>query len=214
LDEGDDGPLELVEEPPAPKDSRQAFEVPNKPQAIDRDGEIPTVPTEQLRRAALGIALADGGIGAWVADVIPDGPADRAGVRPGDSILCLNGHRVRDPEDVSWHIAHVRPDEQVVLRVQRLGYHYRFAATLDTAANVFGTPRNISQNKLHRDTNAQTVMRPNFDMLRQLDLMQQRIDTLEQEVRMLRTKVTELQEARSEESKDKPEPTAGAIQDF
>ena len=55
------------------------------------------------RRARLGLTLGspadDAAVGAPVEDVLEDGPADRAGLRPGDVIVALDGHELSDPVD-------------------------------------------------------------------------------------------------------------------
>lgn len=54
-------------------------------------------------RGFIGLALTDapGSGGAVVAMVKPGGPADRAGVRPGDIILAINGSAVDRADTVT-----------------------------------------------------------------------------------------------------------------
>lgn len=41
----------------------------------------------------------------WVREVVPESPADRAGLQPGDLIRTINGHTVRDLVDYRFYIA-------------------------------------------------------------------------------------------------------------
>jgi putative serine protease PepD len=88
---------------------------------------------ESVRRAYLGIestaALTPSG-GAEVRTVVPGGPAERAGIRPGDVITRVAGRPVRDPGDVSSAIAGQKPGDEVELEVQRGGTVVSLEATL------------------------------------------------------------------------------------
>ncbi len=41
----------------------------------------------------------------WVREVVPESPADRAGLQPGDLIRTINGHAIRDLVDYRFYIA-------------------------------------------------------------------------------------------------------------
>lgn len=68
----------------------------------------------RIARSAIGItvsALADADVqpmrlpdssGALVRSVLPGGPGDQAGLKPGDVIVSFNGHRVPGPERLRW----------------------------------------------------------------------------------------------------------------
>src|SRR5260370_21269716 len=51
----------------------------------------------------------------WVREVIPESPADRAGLQPGDLIRTINGHAVRDLVDYRFYVA----DEELTIRFDR-----------------------------------------------------------------------------------------------
>ncbi|NEE00546.1 S1C family serine protease [Phytoactinopolyspora halotolerans] len=65
------------------------------------------------------------GPGARVADggdepgITPDGPAERAGVRPGDVITELNGERIRNAAELIVMLRSHEPGEQVTLTIER-----------------------------------------------------------------------------------------------
>jgi putative radical SAM enzyme (TIGR03279 family) len=53
--------------------------------------------------------------GLLVESVEPGSPGEAAGLRPGDRLLCVEGHDVRDPLDVKFHAAEPR----VILTIRR-----------------------------------------------------------------------------------------------
>jgi putative radical SAM enzyme (TIGR03279 family) len=53
----------------------------------------------------------------WVREVTPDGPADLAGVQPGDLLRTINGHPVRDLVDYQFYAA----EDELLLEVERNG---------------------------------------------------------------------------------------------
>lgn len=57
--------------------------------------------------------------GALIAGVLKGGPADQGGVRPGDVLLSVNGHPVKDSSSLLNLIAALKPDERVELTVAR-----------------------------------------------------------------------------------------------
>lgn len=79
---------------------------------------------QQVRRGWLGVTIQDMddntskalGLtepqGALVADTIPGEPADRAGIKPGDVILALDGKPVEDTGELLRDIASVQPGKQ------------------------------------------------------------------------------------------------------
>ncbi len=59
--------------------------------------------------------------GALVASVLPDSPAARTGVRPGDVILGLGGERLDDFKDLPWLVAGREIGKETALVVYRQG---------------------------------------------------------------------------------------------
>ncbi|HLH42613.1 MAG TPA: DegQ family serine endoprotease [Bryobacteraceae bacterium] len=57
--------------------------------------------------------------GVLVNSVDPDGPAERAGVRPGDVITAVNGVRVDDANSLRNHIAGTAPGSEITLTILR-----------------------------------------------------------------------------------------------
>ena len=86
---------------------------------------------EDPERAFLGVssgAAPEGG--AQVGGVVPDGPAFRAGLREGDTIVQINDQPVRDPDDVSSVVNSRRPGDEVRVVVERDGERRTLTVTL------------------------------------------------------------------------------------
>lgn len=56
-----------------------------------------------------------------VGEIIPNGPAEKAGILPGDTILAVNGKGVRDFGELTTRIALARGGRDVTLEIQRPG---------------------------------------------------------------------------------------------
>ncbi|RPI44261.1 MAG: Do family serine endopeptidase, partial [Betaproteobacteria bacterium] len=72
--------------------------------------------------------------GALVSNIEPGGPADKAGLRPGDVIRKLNGQTIVASGDLSTLIGQSKPGEQVSLEVWRQGKREALTATLGDAS--------------------------------------------------------------------------------
>ena len=51
----------------------------------------------------------------WVREVVPESPADRAGLQPGDLVRTINGHLIRDLVDYRFYVA----DEDLLIGFER-----------------------------------------------------------------------------------------------
>jgi len=71
--------------------------------------------TEELSRS-FGVREREG---VLVADVIKGGPAEQAGVRPGDVVVEFNGSKIKEVPDLQRRVANVTPGEKVKLIVVR-----------------------------------------------------------------------------------------------
>ena len=59
--------------------------------------------------------------GVLVKDVVPGGPAAKAGVESGDVILAVEGHEIDDPDELRFRLATLRADTPVQLTLWRDG---------------------------------------------------------------------------------------------
>jgi len=75
--------------------------------------------------------------GALVGEVLPKGPADRAGFKDGDVVVQFNGKEVRDSRQLKLTVAETKPDSKVPVEVLRDGS----AKTLEvTVGRLPGSP--------------------------------------------------------------------------
>jgi serine protease Do len=70
--------------------------------------------------------------GALIADVIEGSPADKAGLKPDDVVIAVDGREVRDNTDLTSYIASRAPETTVHLKVLRNGVEKDVAVTLGT----------------------------------------------------------------------------------
>jgi len=68
--------------------------------------------------------------GAWVKDILPGGPADRAGLSPDDVILAFDGTTVSDPNELRWLASIAGVNKVVTLRVARMERVFDIRVTL------------------------------------------------------------------------------------
>ncbi|MBU1378157.1 MAG: Do family serine endopeptidase [Alphaproteobacteria bacterium] len=73
--------------------------------------------TPEMARS-LGLAIPQGAV---VADLYPNGPAARAGLKQGDVVLQADGRAVADAADLNYAIRNHRPGESIQLSVRRAG---------------------------------------------------------------------------------------------
>jgi serine protease Do len=81
--------------------------------------------------ASLGKALGTGAKGALVAELVPHGPAERAGLKPGDVIVSLDGAPVPSSEDLPRMVARHAPGSQSKIEIMRNGKRETMSVTLD-----------------------------------------------------------------------------------
>jgi len=92
---------------------------------------------DTIERAYFGVTTSDApGGGAAVAGVAPAGPAERAGIRPGeDTIVGLDGRTVRGPDDLLAAIEPLEPGDRVSVIVERDGRRRTISVRLGERPN-------------------------------------------------------------------------------
>ena len=68
--------------------------------------------------------------GVAISDVTADSPAEKAGIKRGDTVLSINGQDVTTAEDLRNIIAQLPPGTKVTLKLTRGGKELRIAVTL------------------------------------------------------------------------------------
>ena len=101
------------------------------PVSIARDVLEQIVATGEVVRGWVGVEIQDltpelaasfgyrDASGALIAGVLRGSPADRAGVRPGDVLVALDGETVRDPRAMLDMVAALPPGKRAAFRVRR-----------------------------------------------------------------------------------------------
>jgi serine protease Do len=85
--------------------------------------------------------------GVIVGDVRKDGPADKAGVKPTDIILAINGQSVKDGDDLVGRVADMPVGTQATLTVDRNGKKMDLKLTIQDRTKVFSDdPRVVGEN--------------------------------------------------------------------
>ena len=88
----------------------------------------------KIERAFLGVSngTSNDQSGSVVSSVTPGGPADKAGLQPGDKIVAIDGRPISSSDDVSAAVAARRPGEQAKVTVIRGGNRRTLTVTLGT----------------------------------------------------------------------------------
>ena len=117
------------------------------PIIIDRDGERYTVVLPMRRMAArmqtaqqsgpwLGVYLDDNEDGPVITHTYPQSPAQRAGLRPGDVVVQIDGEDVTDSEEVMRRIEDFRAHDQLKLTILRNDREREMTATLGDRSEI------------------------------------------------------------------------------
>jgi serine protease Do len=83
-----------------------------------------------IERGWLGVSVEDSRNGVTVASVERTSPAGRAGVRPGDMILAVNGERIETSRGLIRTVAAVTPGSSVNLSIRRQGREFDLPVTV------------------------------------------------------------------------------------
>lgn len=119
-------PLQIPTEAESPQPTDQSGDVAGPKRT---SGDDPAGTTDEKPR--LGVIVLDSpGRGVFVAAIDPFGPAMRAGLRPGDYLLKLNGVEVSSPDELRKELVKHRPDDQVEIMRWRCGVESLHVAKL------------------------------------------------------------------------------------
>jgi putative serine protease PepD len=88
---------------------------------------------KQVQTGYLGVSMGvptGGQDGALVQEVASGSPAAKAGLRPGDLVVAIDGQSVADPSEMSARVRAHKPGDRVTLKVVRGGNETTITATL------------------------------------------------------------------------------------
>jgi membrane-associated protease RseP (regulator of RpoE activity) len=143
-----------------------------------------TVPVEDMTartRKKLKLSNSDG---VFVIEVMPDSPADEAGVRHGDVITHVNGKLVEDEDELSKDIHELGPGKKVDLTVIRDGAKKEIKAELEEVpAGHVGIPNGAADG--------------GDEMIGLCHQNAQRIERLERKIERLERRLSEMEKTAS-----------------
>jgi serine protease Do len=83
-----------------------------------------------IERGWLGVSVDDRDEGVMIASLDRTGPAGRAGIRPGDVVLAINGDHIDSSRGLIRAIAGVTPGNNVRITIRRQGRDMEFTVTV------------------------------------------------------------------------------------
>jgi S1-C subfamily serine protease len=96
-----------------------------------------TIPLSDTAQAAPQIATASvsrpQAPGVRILNIVPDSPAEKAGVKPHDIVVAVNDHRIATHEQMVSMLKQISPDNEVSLKVRRGNEYKLLRATLTSA---------------------------------------------------------------------------------
>lgn len=101
-------------------------------------------PLDEDLAEALGLPSIEG---ALVNHVSPDLPAAKAGIRPGDVIVAVEGEKIRTTQQLVHIIAGKRPGDRVKVRILRKGKEREFTARLEDREKFIIAASNVQQRR-------------------------------------------------------------------
>jgi serine protease Do len=134
------------------------------PANLTRDVMASLIKDGKVTRGYLGVMIQDvtpalasefklkEGKGALVGDVVPKGPADKAGLKDGDVIVDFNGKSVTDSRHLKLEVARLKPGETVPVNLLRDGHSKTLDVTLKELPGSEPLARN--ENSAAEDTEA------------------------------------------------------------
>jgi S1-C subfamily serine protease len=105
--------------------------------------------TKKNERPFLGIRMMpdESAAGMTVQEVVPNSPAEKAGIKNGDIVLKIGKTDLKDPENVREAMRDHKPGDKVTVHIKRDGKEQDIEVTLGTMPKDFGQPREEREQK-------------------------------------------------------------------
>ena len=66
----------------------------------------------------------------WIERIMPESPAEKAGLLPGDQFVSIDGKEVQSLKDIHDAVAHKGSGKEIVMIILREGVQYEMTVTL------------------------------------------------------------------------------------
>ena len=86
--------------------------------------------------------------GALIGDVVAGGPAEKAGLKPGDVVVAFNGKKVTDSRHFQLTVAETKPGSTVPITILRDGNK----KTMDVTIKPLSGPEQLAESSRIRGT--------------------------------------------------------------
>jgi membrane-associated protease RseP (regulator of RpoE activity) len=143
-----------------------------------------TVPVEDINNRARKKLKLSSNDGVYVAEVLPDSPAEEAGLKHGDVITHVNGKLIEDEDELVKDLNEVGPGKQIDLTVFRDGKKQSMKAELDEI------PAGEAGSLFNQGDGNEEVMGMCHENA-------QRIEQLERKISRLEKRLSEMEKSRS-----------------
>jgi len=95
------------------------------------------------RRPVVGMVLEQEGDAVLVERVTPGGPAEKAGIKPGDEVVATDGVAIRSVYQAVLPTLHKQPGDTTVFRVHREGVWHNISVTLGGGVEISSAPAEL-----------------------------------------------------------------------
>jgi len=139
----------------------------------------------RVDRAYLGVRLdaigkgKDNPPGAVLDTVVPDTPAARAGLRPGDRVVALDGHAIHLPGDLTDRLDRIPAEAEVTLDYFRGTSREHLALRTGSRPPISPAPSNPAP----KGDDARAALALSREAVERLDRLEHRVQELEKQVR-------------------------------
>src|SRR6188474_1635003 len=99
--------------------------------ALEGPAPAAGVPAVQTATPWIGVLIAPGSRGVRIKDVLPKTPGERAGLKPGDEVLAIDGIPVKSDGDLIGRVQERGVGQKVTLKILREGKENTISLALE-----------------------------------------------------------------------------------